>query len=131
MFDKLISKIRKLLKIDEDMTYMNNSILRCQMQINENLKKINENTERIDINRETLKNISEVSTDVHQSGHSWAVISVGGNLQYVKFVNLNGKDVKEIASFLKRYEASRHTIDTPYSHMFSQELFYFKGEKDG
>lgn len=60
---------------------------------------------------ELLKGI-DVSVDVHAKRHqhspSWAVISIQGQkTDYIKFVDLGNADMREIASFLRRYEKSR------------------------
>jgi hypothetical protein len=97
-------------------------------------KKISELQAEINISRETIKNMLDISTDIHpqsnHGGNSWAVISIGGSCQYVKFVDLSRRDMMDVASFLKRYEAGRHIVDSPYRQIFEKELFYFKKDNE-
>ena len=90
--------------------------------------------ERININRETLKNLVEISTDVRPNNgydnHSWATISIGGKVQYVQFIDLNRRNMMEIIQFLKKFEAGRHVVDTPYRQIFEDKLYYFRTDNE-
>lgn len=61
------------------------------------LKKLNNLLENID-----------VSIDVHEShkySNSWAVISLqGSKTDYLKFVDLGYKDIREIQKYLRKFE---------------------------
>ncbi len=54
----------------------------------------------------------EVAVDVHEYNDSWAVICVNGKSDYVKFCNLGASDLREIQSFLKRFEYSKRIVDS-------------------
>lgn len=58
-----------------------------------------------------LQNI-DVSVDVHefhQHSRSWAVVSLQGQRSdYIKFIDLGDRDLRDIAEFLHRYERSCH-----------------------
>lgn len=58
-------------------------------------------------------------------GRSWAVICVEGNINIVKFIDLDTKDARDVLDFLKHFEAGRHCIDVPYKEMFYDGLFKF------
>ena len=46
-----------------------------------------------------------ISADIHQNSDSWAVISIKGeDRDYVKFISLGKKQIREIAQFLRNYE---------------------------
>lgn len=68
-----------------------------------------------------LKNIFlnlDVSVDVHHYSKSWAVISLQGkSCDYIKFVDLDHKDIMEIAGFISRFD--REKVDaTPNETAF-------------
>ena len=76
---------------------------------------------------DTVENVVHIGTDVNrnETGHSWAVVCVEGNINIVKFVDLDRKDAREILDFLKHFEAGRHCVDSPYKEMFYDGLFKF------
>jgi len=133
--NKIVDKIRKWIGINDDLSRIDNGInMRIQEVLSKTDRRFKDLENKVDINRETLKNVVEISTDVrepnrHSHEHSWATISIGGKVQYVKFVDLNKSNYMEIVRFLKQFEAGRHTIDTPYQSVFEDELFYFKWDK--
>lgn len=58
-----------------------------------------------------LNNI-DVSVDVHEYNHhhspSWAVISLQGQkTDYIKFIDLGDRELREIANFLRQFERGR------------------------
>jgi len=56
--------------------------------------------------RDLLKNI-DLSVDVHEHQYSpsWAVLSLQGQkTDYIKFIDLEDSDLREIGLFLRRYE---------------------------
>jgi len=95
--------------------------------INNNVNDISHCQESVNILHNTIENIVHIGTDVYKSnqGHSWAIVCVEGKMNLVKFVDLNRQDGREVLDFLKRYEAGRHCIDTPYKEMFYDGLFKF------
>ena len=131
---KVKLKLREWLEIDDNFDFLNKKIdminKKCEGEITSIGIKLNDLSKKVNVNRETISNIVNVSTDVHEGNGSWCVISVGGNLQYVKFVDLNRKNIREIVDFLKRYEAGRHTIDSPQGYIFEKELMYFHEDKN-
>jgi hypothetical protein len=66
-----------------------------------------------------------VSVDVHlKEPHSWAVICIKGKPEYIKFINL-GKDCKtarDIMMWLRQFEGSNITIDSPFTRYFRDEI---------
>lgn len=54
--------------------------------------------------RKLLGNI-DVSVDVHQRSGSWAVVSLqGGKTDYIKFVDLDQRSIREISAFLRQFD---------------------------
>lgn len=77
--------------------------------------------------RKLLNQICDVGVDVGIRGeeHSWAVVCVAGRPEYVKFVPLNRGDARQVMDFLKRFQYSRHVIDSPiaFRNMLEKEMF--------
>jgi hypothetical protein len=75
----------------------------------------------------TIENICHIGTDVHYSktGRSWAVICIEGNLNIVKFIDLDRKCAQDILYFLKQFEAGKYCIDSPCNEIFYDGLFKF------
>jgi hypothetical protein len=74
-----------------------------------------EHWENIVAIKTTLSSVVSVGADIippnNYGHHSWAVVCIEGNYNVVKFVDLNGKDMREVLYFLKQYEVSRRVID--------------------
>lgn len=67
----------------------------------------------IEENNSIMKQFN-ISADInHYGNHSWAVISIQGKPEYVKFVNLSNQDMRSVHSFLKQFERTNRTIDSP------------------
>ncbi len=50
----------------------------------------------------------DVSVDLHHYSPSWAVISIQGERSdYIKFIDLGVKDIREIQQFLRRFDRSK------------------------
>lgn len=61
--------------------------------------------------RKLLGNI-DVSVDVHHHSGSWAVVSLqGGKTDYIKFVDLDQRSIREIAFFLRQFDRNHVKID--------------------
>lgn len=103
----------KLETVDKDLKYLN--------------KEVNHFNQSIDAIHNTVENIVHIGTDVYQPdrGHSWAVVCIEGKMNFVKFIDLNRKDARDIFYFLKHFESGRHCIDAPYKEMFYDGLFKF------
>ena len=66
-----------------------------------------------------------VSIDVHlKEPHSWAIISIKGKPEYIKFINLGNdhKTARDIMMWLKQFEGSNITTDSPFTSYFMEEL---------
>jgi hypothetical protein len=72
-----------------------------------------------------LDNI-DISVDYHQYSPSWAVISIQGEKQdYIKFIDLGKADIREIASFLKKYDRSKVDAAPQISPFFKLDKYKF------
>lgn len=63
--------------------------------------------------RELFDNM-EVGVDVNHYSGSWAVVSIQGKNDYIKFMDLGQRDIQEIARFLRQFDRRnqvRYTID--------------------
>jgi hypothetical protein len=95
--------------------------------INENSKDILHFQDSVNVLHNTVENVVHIGTSFREYGsdHSWCVICIEGKINIVKFVDLDRGNAMEISSFLKRFEAGKHCIDTPYKEMFYNGLFKF------
>lgn len=87
-------------------------------QENDNLKselsRLNSLNEKIIEENNFLIKQFNISADInHYENHSWAVISIQGRPEYVKFFNLSNKDIRELHYYLKQFERTNRTIDSP------------------
>lgn len=76
--------------------------------------------------RQLLGNI-DVSVDVHQRSGSWAVVSLqGGKTDYIKFVDLDQRSIREIAFFLRQFDRDHVKIDAnPFDRQMLNEEIYW------
>lgn len=61
----------------------------------------------------------QVAVDVHNPMHqcsnmSWAVICIKGKADYVRFVNLGHKEIRDISRFIRQFETNNTMVDFPY-----------------
>lgn len=56
--------------------------------------------------------------------YSWAVVCIKGHPEYVRFINLTGQDASQVLQFLKHFEQSNVTVDSPvhFRHMFEDRF---------
>lgn len=68
----------------------------------------------------------DVSVDVHQRSGSWAVISLQGQkADYIKFVDLDQRSLKEISHFLRQFDRQNVKIDAnPFDRQMLNEEIY-------
>ena len=94
----------------------------CLRRINQAHKTLNEEIDMhhksytlLEDCRKFMNSICDIGTDIgfKNDDHSWAVICIHGKTDYVKFVDMSHRDVMEISSFLKRFEYSNRTTDSP------------------
>jgi protease II len=94
--------------LERDMKQENNKL---KSELNK-LKSLNEKI--IEENNFLIKQFN-ISADInHYENHSWAVISIQGKPEYVKFINLSDQDMRSIHMFLKQFERTNRTIDSPF-----------------
>lgn len=62
-----------------------------------------------------LKSLIEVGADihVHNERENWAVVCVKGKPDYVKFVHLGHREVRDIQRFLSQFDRKNVTLDLP------------------
>lgn len=75
--------------------------------------------------RQLMGNI-DVSVDVHHRSGSWAVVSLqGGKTDYIKFVDLDERSLREIAFFLRQFDRNHVKIDAnPFDRQMLNEEIY-------
>ncbi len=117
----LIKKLRLI--FNDELQELNKTI--------QNSKKTNETLNRLSEVFVDLLNNIDVSVDVHQChrySNSWAVVSLQGTkVDYIKFIDLGDRDIREIASFLRKYERicnvkiDAHPETTPYLRVINRK----------
>lgn len=111
-------KLIKSLGIDK--LQLENELLhnRFDALIRENGRLKYQNDEIVNYNN-TLMSQFNFSSDIYaRENESWAVISIHGKPEYVQFVNLHNRDMREIHSFLKKFERNNRVIDLPFGYNF-------------
>lgn len=75
--------------------------------------------------RKMMGNI-DISVDVHTRGRSWAVVSLqGGKTDYIKFVDLDQRSIREISAFLRQFDRQNVKIDAnPFDRKMLNEEIY-------
>lgn len=108
---------------------INDRVSYLRKLINNSTNDISHLNDSINVLHNTIENVVHIGTDVrtvpNNYSHSWAVICIEGKINIVKFIDLNGKDCRDIIYYLKQYEGGKHCIDIPYQEMFYNELFKF------
>lgn len=68
----------------------------------------------------------DVSVDVHRRSGSWAVVSLRGQkMDYIKFVDLDQRSLKEISHFLRQFDRQNVKIDAnPFDRQMLNEEIY-------
>lgn len=56
---------------------------------------------------DTLFNNIDISVDFHHYSPSWAVISIQGKHDFIKFMDLGQRDIREIQQFLRQFDRSK------------------------
>lgn len=75
--------------------------------------------------RQLMGNI-DVSVDIHHYSGSWAVVSLQGQkTDYIKFIDLDGRNMMDIARFLRQYDRANVKIDaSPFDrHMINEQIY--------
>jgi len=57
----------------------------------------------------------DIGADIefYSEDHSWAVVCIAGKPEYVKFISLSKNDSRSVIDFLKRFQYSKHIVDSP------------------
>lgn len=121
MLNYIKSKLKKWLnfeKIESELTSLKkeNSELTYQVYLLKNkLSELEYINDRLIIHNDEIISQFNLSSDIYlRENSSWAVISIAGKPEYVKFINLQNKDMREIAVFLRKFERTNVTVDSPF-----------------
>lgn len=110
--------VRDLYFTAEDNFSRANKVLKDTIQETKNAKSTYQQSKRdLEDAKRTVNEIVEVGVDVHpyaRDSGSWAVICIDGKPNYMKFVRFERNDVRSLQEFLRRFEYSRHVVDSPY-----------------
>lgn len=104
------SEILRIKQLENQIEEFTNRLRLASIQLGNSEKEIEEC-------RRLLTQFVDMGVDVgfHPDDHSWAVICIAGNPEYVKFMPLAHKDAKYVLDFLKQFQYSRQVIDSPFA----------------
>lgn len=127
----MISKINKYIKekilIWLGINQINSEVKRNYREFNAFRKISHEDIGMLNNQIHNINKTYSIGVDVGVKDHrNWAVICIEGKPNYVKFVDLNSRGVREVQRFLRQFEGSRNVIDAPYNmdFIFSDEKLW-------
>lgn len=85
------------------------------------LSELDELKSDLKIKQDKLNNLFEnidVSVDVNQRSPSWAVISIQGKQDYIKFIDLGQSEIRDIQHFLRHFERNVKVDASPQMSNF-------------
>lgn len=86
-----------------------------QLRLSRKLDYLEEYNRKVIAENEFILKQFNISLDVSPyENTSWAVISIQGKPEYVRFINLSNRDMRSIHSFLKQFEKTNKTVDSPF-----------------
>jgi len=90
----------------------------------QNIRNINSTNDLIIANNNTKKSneliasMLDIGVDIHEYSDSWAVVCIAGKSEYVQFARLDGRNARDVLSFLNQFEnANKIIVDAPYGMM--------------
>jgi hypothetical protein len=108
LFKEQLEEIEKLKK------QMDESAFRVAGYADNAIKAMNLCEKQEKVLRNTVGDI-QVATDIHLKSPSWAVICIQGQrADFVKFIDLDQRDIEGIAHYLRRFERRNVIADMPY-----------------
>lgn len=114
----LRTKLQKFLEIDElseTVDENNDRLSRSYRALQDKYIKMERLNERVVERNNIIMKEFNISADIYpRENRSWAVISINGKPEYVRFVNLSNRDMREVSHFLKQFEATNVTVDSPF-----------------
>lgn len=132
LFKEELDEIKNRLEITEKETqeikesydYCLKTLRQCYDKMAETIGAHDKSRDLLEDCRKFMNSVCDIGTDVgfKYSDHSWAVICVHGKMDYVKFVDMNQSDIREIASFLKRFEYSNRVTDGPLYNRVIEDM---------
>ena len=97
----------------------NSTLSNSQVRLREAFLKLNEALYLSDEARKMVGRFLDIGVDLHvdprNTKYNWAVVCVDGRPEYVKFIPLNNHDARSVLQYLKQFEYSKHTIDSPFA----------------
>lgn len=83
-------------------------------EFNNKIKDMEMAYDKLEDQYRLVTDLMQVGVDhhVYNPTNNWAVICVGGKNEYVRFARFEARDMREVQSFLKRYEQKNTRIDS-------------------
>lgn len=132
LFKEELDEIKNRLEITEKETheikesydYCLKTLHRCYDKMADTIGEHDKSRNLLEDCRKFMNSICDIGTDVgfKSDDHSWAVICVHGKIDYVKFIDMNHRNIMEIADFLKRFEYSNRVTDSPMYKRYIEDM---------
>lgn len=91
------------------------TLLENNRKLTRKLNELESCNQKIISENDLLVKQFNLSVDInHIEKHNWAVISVQGKPEYVRFIELSNRDIRSLHSFLKQFERTNRTVDSPF-----------------
>lgn len=113
------NKLTKFLRIDaldEEIAQEFNKLHSHINTLESKLDRFNSYNNELLKTNEFILNQFNISADLGANEYhkNWAVICVKGKPEYVKFVDLSNRDIRDIAMYIRRFEGTNRIIDSPF-----------------
>ncbi|QJI52424.1 hypothetical protein [Psychrobacillus phage Perkons] len=111
-----IKKYLGILELQEDFDDSKEKWKKASTAITEKLNRLQyDNGELKELNDFLISQFN-ISADLGRKEYhnNWAVLSIKGNQDYVRFIDLSQRDIREIEMFLKRFEGTNRIVDSPF-----------------
>lgn len=103
----------RLYKVEEESKEIKTSVSKYFSIVDERLNKLPQQVKR-DAMKLIEAELGGVGVDIHQRSASWAVICIQGKKHdFVKFIDLPDKDIRDIQQFLRHFDRRRMNVDMP------------------
>jgi hypothetical protein len=135
MFDRLKNKIKNWL-FKEDLQNLQNEMDNISRMFDTSIDRLREARDYYLDAQSSARSVHQMMTemlnvgiDIHlKEPHSWAVICIKGKPEYIKFINLgnDNKTAREIMMWLRQFEGSNITVNSPFTNYFKEEIKHWK-----
>ena len=87
-------------------------------RLRQNNRELQQSFDRLRQRTKALEAVIDIGVDIHVKGGSWAVFCFRGKsdkTDYIKFVNLDDRTLREVQNFIRPFENCHPAIDMPFA----------------